>query len=97
MHPSSVGFPADIVRHGDPLAYLNNARAMTWFYEGRAREPLFNQATKFGLWLTGNDDIGESLASASFSVLCIPAAYLLGRAVHRNCGRPALWVFLPTD
>ena len=22
---------------------------------------------------------------------------LLGRAVHSNCGRPALWVFLPTD
>jgi hypothetical protein len=22
---------------------------------------------------------------------------LLGRAVHCNCGRPALWVFLPTD
>jgi len=22
---------------------------------------------------------------------------LLGRAVHCNCGRPALWVFLPSD
>ncbi len=29
--------------------------------------------------------------------LSIAGCGLLGRAVHCNCGRPALWVFLPTD
>ncbi len=29
--------------------------------------------------------------------LSIAGVGLLGRAVHCNCGRPSLWVFLPTD
>jgi hypothetical protein len=29
--------------------------------------------------------------------LSLAGVGLLGRAVHCNCGRPALWVFLPTD
>ena len=29
--------------------------------------------------------------------LSVAGIGLLGRAVHCNCGRPALWVFLPTD
>jgi hypothetical protein len=29
--------------------------------------------------------------------LSVAGLGLLGRAVHCNCGRPALWVFLPTD
>ena len=87
LHPSSVSFPHDIVRGGDPIAYLNNARAMTWFYEGRAREPLFNYATKLMLRVTGDADIGVSLASVSFSILCVPAAYFLGRvALGRAAG-----------
>lgn len=64
---------------GDPVAYLNNARAMTWFYEGRAREPVFNYATRSWLQLTGDADVAVSAASTLFSVLCVPATYLLGR------------------
>ena len=82
LHPATVRFPHDIVRSGDPLAYLNNARAMTWFYQGRAREPVFNYLTKSMLGVTGDADIAVSLASMSFSILCIPAAYLLGRVAH---------------
>jgi len=64
---------------GDPVAYLNNARAMTWFYEGRAREPVFNYATLTWLRLTGGADVSVSAASAVFSVLCSTATYLVGR------------------
>lgn len=72
---------------GDPIAYLNNARAMTWFYEGRAREPVFNIATKWWLWLVNDADIGVSAASTTFSILCVPATYLLGRvAFGRTAG-----------
>ena len=52
---------------------------MAWFYEGRAREPVFNYATKLWLWLTNDADIAVSAASTVFSVLCIPATYLLAR------------------
>lgn len=37
----------------------------------------------------------DSARTALFLGLC--GGGLLGRAVHCNCGRPALWVFLPTD
>ena len=78
---------------GDPVAYLNNARAMTWFYEGRAREPVFNYATKLWLWLTNDADIAVSAASTVFSVLCIPATYLLARlAFGRAVGLIAAFI-----
>ena len=38
------------------------------------------------------------LGAARSAVYLSPAGLgLLGRAVHCNCGRPALWVFLPSD
>jgi len=40
-----------------------------------------------GFWDAARTSIYLSLAGLG----------LLGRAVHCNCGRPALWVFLPTD
>ena len=36
-------------------------------------------------------------AARSAIFLSVTGAGLLGRAVHCNCGRPELWVFLPTD
>jgi hypothetical protein len=36
--------------------------------------------------------------AARTTVAISPAGLgLLGRAVHCNCGRPSLWVFLPID
>ncbi|XZE18108.1 DUF2867 domain-containing protein [Pirellulaceae bacterium SH449] len=41
--------------------------------------------------------IGFWDAARTSIYLSIAGLGLLGRAVHCNCGRPALWVFLPTD
>ena len=73
-----LSWPPIAQRSGDPLAYLNNARAMSWFYEGRGREPVFNYTTKVWLRLTNNADVAVSAASTLFSVLCVPATYVLG-------------------
>jgi len=42
---------------------------------------------RIGFWDAARSSIYLSLAGLG----------LLGRAVHCNCGRPSLWVFLPTD
>jgi len=42
---------------------------------------------RIGFWDAARTSVYLSLAGLS----------LLGRAVHCNCGRPSLWVFLPTD
>ncbi len=44
-----------------------------------------------------NGRIGFWDAARSSLYLSLAGLGLLGRAVHCNCGRPALWVFLPTD
>jgi len=36
-------------------------------------------------------------AARSAVYMSIAGIGLLGRAVHCNCGRPSLWVFLPID
>jgi hypothetical protein len=41
--------------------------------------------------------IGFWDAARSTLYLSLAGLGLLGRAVHCNCGRPSLWVFLPTD
>jgi len=41
--------------------------------------------------------IGYWDAARTSVYLSLSGLGLLGRAVHCNCGRPALWVFLPTD
>jgi hypothetical protein len=53
--------------------------------ENRLDGPRSHQVT--GYWDAARTTIYLSLAGLG----------LLGRAVHCNCGRPALWVFLPTD
>ena len=53
--------------------------------ENRLDGPRSHQVT--GYWDAARTSIYLSLAGLG----------LLGRAVHCNCGRPALWVFLPTD
>ncbi len=41
--------------------------------------------------------VGYWDAARTSAFLSIAGLGLLGRAVHCNCGRPSLWVFLPTD
>lgn len=48
-----------------------------------------------GPWRRGVLGAWDAARTAVFLSLC--GVGLLGRAVHCNCGRPALWVFLPTD
>jgi uncharacterized protein YbjT (DUF2867 family) len=53
--------------------------------EHRLRGP--HSHGRHGYWDAARTSVYLSLAGLG----------LLGRAVHCNCGRPALWVFLPTD
>lgn len=53
--------------------------------ENRLEGPRSHQVT--GYWDAARTSIYISAAGVG----------LLGRAVHCNCGRPSLWVFLPTD
>ncbi len=66
---------------GDPINYLKYSREMRHFYQGHVREPVFLATTRGFLWLTGDQDVAVSFASLTFSVLCIVATYLLGKAV----------------
>lgn len=84
LHGGRLAWPNLGEHAGDPVAYLNNARAMTWFCQARAREPVFNYATRWWLGLTNDADIAVSAASTVFSVLCVPATYLLGRLAFRR-------------
>ena len=44
-----------------------------------------------------HDVVGFWDAARTSIYLSVAGIGLLGRSVHCNCGRPALWVFLPTD
>jgi 4-amino-4-deoxy-L-arabinose transferase-like glycosyltransferase len=83
LRPSTVawGRIANPYVGGDPITYLKYARAMTSFYQPHVREPVFLATTRLGLWATGGQDAGISLASAAGSVLAIFATYLLGAAL----------------
>ena len=83
LRPSTVtwGRVARPYVGGDPITYLEYARAMTSFYQPHVREPVFLATTRFGLWAAGGQDAGISLASAAGSVLAIFATYLLGAAL----------------
>jgi len=82
IRPESFAWPrADMPYRFDAKSYIGSARAMEHFYEARLREPLFVFATKFGQWLTGDQDIAVSMMSSCFSTLIILATYALGRAV----------------
>ena len=44
-----------------------------------------------------NNAIGYWDAARTAVYLSLAGLGLLGSAVHCNCGKPSLWVFLPTD
>jgi 4-amino-4-deoxy-L-arabinose transferase-like glycosyltransferase len=71
---------------GDPINYLRFGRQMRNFYAAHVREPGFPAATRLGLMLAGDEDVGISVASISFSLLLLVATYLLGRQL----GSPAV-------
>lgn len=62
----------------DPYTYLQRAREMSSFYEAHYREPVFPFVVKCYLWMLGDQDVAVSFASATFSVLCVLATYLMG-------------------
>ena len=88
LRPSTVawGRVAHPYVGGDPIAYLDYARAMTTFYQPHVREPVFLATTRLGVWATGGQDAGISLASAAGSMLAIFATYLLGAALVSRAG-----------
>jgi 4-amino-4-deoxy-L-arabinose transferase-like glycosyltransferase len=63
---------------GDPYTYLQFAREMRGFYDAHVREPVFVAATKAGLAVAHQQDVGISLASAFSSSLTVPATYWMG-------------------
>jgi hypothetical protein len=64
---------------GDPINYLKYARQMQQFYAAHVREPGFPAATRLALALSGDEDVGVSIASITFALLAIVATYMLGR------------------
>ena len=70
----------------DPINYLKFARAMRNFYAAHAREPMFPAATRIGLMLTGDADVGISVTSITFALLTLVATYVLGASI----GSPAV-------
>ncbi len=66
---------------GDPINYLKFARAMRNFYAAHVREPMFPAVTRIGLMLTGDADVGVSVASIAFGLLALVATYALGALV----------------
>ena len=88
LRPSTVtwGRVARPYVGGDPIGYLEYARAMTTFYQPHVREPVFLATTRLGLWATAGQDAGISLASAAGSMLAIFATYLLGAALVSRTG-----------
>ena len=66
---------------GDPINYLKYAREMQSFYAAHVREPMFPAATRIGLALTGDADVGISVTSITFALLTLVATYALGARV----------------
>jgi hypothetical protein len=65
----------------DPINYLKYAREMRNFYAAHVREPGFPAATRLGLMLTNDEDVGVSIVSIAFAVLSLAATYLLGQQI----------------
>jgi 4-amino-4-deoxy-L-arabinose transferase-like glycosyltransferase len=63
---------------GDPINYIKFARELPSFYQATTREPVFLEVTRFFIRLAGDQDVGVSFASLTFSVLCVLTTYLLG-------------------
>ncbi|HKY22370.1 MAG TPA: glycosyltransferase family 39 protein [Vicinamibacterales bacterium] len=66
---------------GDPINYLKFAREMRHFYAAHVREPMFPAATRLGLMLTDDADVGVSITSIAFALLTLVATYALGSQV----------------
>ena len=64
---------------GDPINYLKFGREMRNFYAAHVREPGFPAATRLGLMLTNDEDVGVSIASITFGLLSLGATFLLGQ------------------
>lgn len=75
-HPHQDGPPTRYI--SDPYTYLRRARSMESFYGAHYREPVFPFVVKGYVWLLDDQNIAVSVASGTFSVLCVLAAYLLG-------------------
>ena len=88
LHPRGMKWlPPEHPYQGDPFSYLRLAREMPGFYAASVREPVFVWTTKQMLRLLGGGDVAVSAASALFSVLLVPATYLLGlTAFSRGVG-----------
>src|SRR5688572_4774010 len=63
---------------GDPINYLRFAREMQHFYAAHVREPMFPASVKLSLALTGDADVGVSIASMVFGLIVLVATYALG-------------------
>lgn len=63
---------------GDPINYLKFAREMQHFYAAHVREPMYPASVKLSLALTGDADVGVSIASIMFGLLALVAIYALG-------------------
>src|SRR5687768_2180768 len=66
---------------GDPINYLKFAREMRNFYAAHVREPMFPAVTRLGLMLSGDADVGVSVASITFGLLALVATYALGASM----------------
>ena len=79
LHPRGMKWlPPEHPYQGDPFSYLRLARDMRWFYEASVREPLYVAVANRVLRLMGDRDVAVSVTSALFSILLVPATYLLG-------------------
>ena len=79
LFPHQDGPPTHYI--SDPYTYLRYGREMRSFYAAHYREPVFPFATGVFLRFLDGQDVAVSFASASFSILAICCAYLLGAAV----------------
>lgn len=91
------GFPPEVMRR--------NSVILDQLQDGEADRPalveaVFHPIPSLRSRLEGprsKNAIGFWDAARTSIYLSLAGLGLLGRAVHCNCGRPSLWVFLPTD
>ena len=82
LAPDSLRFPQQDEPYvgSDAFNYIKYAREMTSFSQAHVREPVFLAVTRMWLWALDGRDIAVSFASVTFSILLVPATYLLARA-----------------
>lgn len=90
---------------GDPETLRHNTYALDRLQDGESVRPtlietIFHPIPSVQSRLQGPTAHGAAGfwdAARTSVFLSMAGLGLLGRAVHCNCGRPALWVFLPTE